>query len=383
MAEKTERYRKACLELAETAVGDLIRKTEPDRKTKAKRMIRKYLLRQPQPPIDAFSWPKGLLAEGLWEAWLCLDEAFCLEAVQKYVDLWIAEGQKIYYVDNAINGDVLYKLHRQVPSERYEQAMEKLADWLTETCPKEEDGSLTYRAHNPGLVFADTLGMVCPFLISYGRQKNRKQWIRLGEKQLEAFLAGGMDAATGLPYHGYDRKCRRAGGNKLGIVGWGRAVGWMMMGMADSLAGEKPEEKAAESPKEKAAENPTEKAAKKPDLELAWERLAEKVVSCQRADGYFGWQLSALEGPADTSATAMIACALEQGIQCGKLPQRYETQVEKAAGALLRSVRDGRVYDCSGECLGFAQYPQVYGAYPWALGPALRLFAMLGKQRKE
>ena len=41
--------------------------------------------------------------------------------------------------------------------------------------------------------------------------------------------------------------------------------------------------------------------------------------------------------------------------------------------AVEKAVRDGRVYQCSGECEGLGQYPQRYGAYPWALGTALML----------
>ena len=35
---------------------------------------------------------------------------------------------------------------------------------------------------------------------------------------------------SGLPYHGYDLKTKV----KYGIIGWGRAVGWLLLAMADS-----------------------------------------------------------------------------------------------------------------------------------------------------
>lgn len=41
-----------------------------------------------------------------------------------------------------------------------------------------------------------------------------------------------MDAASGLPYHGFDSDT----GVKYGIIGWGRAVGWLMSGISESLA---------------------------------------------------------------------------------------------------------------------------------------------------
>lgn len=40
-----------------------------------------------------------------------------------------------------------------------------------------------------------------------------------------------MDEKTGLPYHGYDEKT----GMKYGIIGWGRACGWMLLGLSQSI----------------------------------------------------------------------------------------------------------------------------------------------------
>jgi hypothetical protein len=70
----------------------------------------------------------------------------------------------------------------------------------------------------------------------------------------------------------------------------------------------------------------------------------------------------------------MICTALQQGIRLGILRQdKYGQALGDGKSALEKSVKDGRVYRCSGECLDFAQYPQKYGAYPWALGPALEI----------
>ena len=68
----------------------------------------------------------------------------------------------------------------------------------------------------------------------------------------------------------------------------------------------------------------------------------------------------------------MICAALAQGMSLGVLSgEKYEKTLEAGRCALEQSVRNGRVYQCSGECEGFSQYPQRYGAYPWSLGPAL------------
>lgn len=100
--------------------------------------------------------------------------------------------------------------------------------------------------------------------------------------------------------------------------------------------------------------------------------LVDTVLHYQRPDGAFSWQLQALEGPADTSVTGMICAALKEGIELKILVgENYRQAFRRGREALRKSVHDGKVYDCSGECEGFGQYPQRYGAYPWSLGPAL------------
>ena len=53
--------------------------------------------------------------------------------------------------------------------------------------------------------------------------------------------------------------------------------------------------------------------------------------------------------------------------------------IRKIDTAIVKSYREGKIYDCSGECEGFSQYPQRYGAYPWSLGPGLRFLLMTNK----
>ncbi len=92
--------------------------------------------------------------------------------------------------------------------------------------------SFAYRSQHPDWLFADTLGMLCPFACRYGVQKQDKELLNLGIRQLELFFQKGMDEKTGLPYHGYDEK----NGTKYGIIGWGRACGWMLLGLSQSIS---------------------------------------------------------------------------------------------------------------------------------------------------
>ena len=350
--------------LVETACQELMTYGVWDRKSRLKYWIKKYLLKRPATPEDLVFWPTGLLAAGLWQ---CRQEGSDAEAalldlvLQVYYERWIDKGCRILWLDDLLAGETLldlYEDHRcagqkdslitEEDMERYGAAIEKLASYALEH-PTDEIGSFLYRARqNNGFVFVDSIGLACPFLYRYGVAFDRQESMELAVKQIVNFLAYGMDAVTGLPYHGFSI----ADDCKYGIIGWGRAVGWLLRGMSGSMTTQYGRER----------------------LEESYIKAVDAALAFQRRDGYFAWQLQAVEGPADTSATGMICVALRQGIELGILQDtKYERALQEGRVAVEKAAREGRVYQCSGECEGFGQYPQRYGAYPWALGPALML----------
>lgn len=350
--------------LVETACQELMTYGVWDKKSRLKYWIKKYLLRRPEPPEDLVFWPTGLLAAGLWQyrrEGSDADATLLELLLQVYYDRWIDRGCRILWLDDLLAGETLlnlYEDHRETERkdslideaemERYGRALEKLASYAL-AHPADEIGSFLYRARqNNGFVFVDSIGLACPFLYRYGVVFEKQEPMELAVKQIVNFLAYGMDAATGLPYHGYSI----ADDCKYGIIGWGRAVGWLLRGMSGSMITQYGRERLAES----------------------YIKVVDAALGFQRRDGYFAWQLQAVEGPADTSATGMICVALKQGIELGILQDpKYEAALQDGRAAMERAVGNGRVYQCSGECEGFGQYPQRYGSYPWALGPALML----------
>ena len=349
--------------MIEVACEDLVAYGAWDMEKRLKYLVKKYLLRRRAVPQDQVFWPAGLLAAGLWQY---REEegkdASLIDLVLKiYYDKWLEKGCPILWLDDLLAGETLlhlYEVYRGRAEDdaavnahdigRYRQALDKLAEYGM-AHPTDETGSFPYRAYQENdHVFVDSICLASPFLYQYGVVFNRKETMELAVKQIVNFLAYGMDVATGLPYHGY---CM-AEDRKYGIIGWGRAVGWLLRGMGSCMT--------------------TQYGAER--LSDAYRKLVDAVIVFQRKDGYFSWQLQAVEGPADTSSTGMICAALRQGMELGILQgERYEQALQAGRTAVEKSVRDGRVYDCSGECEGFGQYPQRYGAYPWSLGPALML----------
>lgn len=309
-------------------------------------------------PIDKINWPNALLAKGLVDYYMqnknSEEARTILNCLKKYYDRWIKGGCKMYYLDDAFSGMALIDLHQLTGEEKYKKAAEVMVDYLVH---HETDGagSFPYRPKQKnGYVFADGIGMVCPFLCKYGSTYGDINTLNLAVTQIQNFIEFGMDVKTGLPYHGYQYES----GVKYGIIGWGRAAGWLMIGMAESLAYME-ETRPSYEP-----------------IKQAYRRLVDKVEAYQLEGGLYSWQLGAKEGPVDTSATAMILYAIARSLDTKILIGIHKSRMIRGREALWNSVKEGKIYGCLAECQGFSMYPQIYDAYPWSLGPALSLFAM-------
>ncbi len=345
------------LEMVKEAEKELLNYPERSLVYYLKRTI-KIIMGNKQPPLDKINWPNGLLAKSLIDYYMqnknSEEAAIITKCLRKYYDRWIKRGCKIYYLDDIYSGMALIDLHRITGEEKYKKAAETMAQYLFHH-EMDSAGSFPYRPEQKnGYIFADGIGMVCPFLCKYGSTYGDMNAINLAIVQIQNFIERGMDGKTGLPYHGYQLES----GIKYGIIGWGRAVGWLMIGMAESLA---------------YMEDIT------PGYDMikqSYRRMVDKVEAYQLENGLYSWQLVAKEGPVDTSATAMILYAIARSLETKALIGIHKSRMERGRDALWNMVKEGKLYDCLAECHGFSMYPQVYDAYPWSLGPALSLFAM-------
>lgn len=350
--------------LAENACEELLSYGIWNGKERLKRGVKKYILHRQIAPQDLIFWPTGLLAAGLWKyRGKAAQTGRTDAALAAYYGRWIGKGMPITCLDDLLAGETLLAAYQEknlpeewqergLTMERIRKALDMLADYAMQY-PTDETGSFPYRYRPQSLqkedIFVDTIGLACPYLYQYGEMSGRQEYQEIAVRQIANYLAYGMDEEHNLPYHGYELKK----GCKYGIIGWGRAVGWLLRGMCGCMQTAYGKEKIGEF----------------------YRPIVDSVLGYQRNDGYFGWQLEAKDGPKDTSATAMIGVALQEGIRLGVLPQEsYIDALLLCTEALAKSEKDGKIYDCSGECEGFAQYPQRYDAYPWALGPALELF---------
>lgn len=370
-------------EIADQAASQLRNLGSGGGMEKLKNQARKILGRSTSAGTgDPLFWPAGLLLLGL-----CEMERY--DECEEYLKPFLQNVLTPSYVDDALTGYVMLQLYKKTGNVMYLQGADKIVSFLLKA-PRDEDGSLIYNPRNGSTsVFADGIGMSCLLLIEYGSAINyptqmeqkllrkavsrqnaevpkalrrRREALQLAARQIRSYAANGMDPASGLPYHGYNRKknvCE-------GIIGWGRAVGWLLMGSVPDPA-------------------PVYRldAGLKPIYESFYQTICRALPQYCREDGLFSWQLQADRSYADVSATGMIYWALLKGAAGRDETRRRRILegAEKAAEGMRPEIRGGIVSGALAECLDFAMYRQEYGVYPWGQGAALAMLKAIYDMR--
>ena len=348
--------------------------------------VAKKALKRATTNRDPMFWPAGLLLLGLSETAYTpsariaslIDADTRKEAaafVSSYLDKWLKDGEIVSYVDDSLAGLSLISLYEHTGEKRYHHGAIKIANFLAQ-CPKNKEESIIY---NPSagndLIYADGAGQTAMYLSRYGYYFDRKNAVALAAKQLLNFHEKGFDERSGLPYHAFSLEK----GKKLGIIGWGRAVGWLMMGYSELLAGL---EKESADGKGTANESLLKNTADR--IMAQYYSLIKTVLSYQRPDGGFSWLLTATEGEADTSATAMIAYSMSAWIRSGAfhshaegLSEEVKKAVHDAAEFLLANTENGSVMQSLSSCEDIAVHRQIYDHFPWGQGSTLALLSII------
>nr|MCR5503117.1 glycoside hydrolase family 88 protein [Lachnospiraceae bacterium] len=227
---------------------------------------------------DRMAFPNALLAKALMEFYqknVNTEEGReVFELLKRYYDRWIFSGCKIRSIEDAYAGMALIDLHKITGSEKYKTAADKLAAYLMSRETDDTGSILTYPKKGEGYVYADTIGLICPFLAKYGKTYEDMNTLNLAVTQIQNYMSFGMDNKLILPYHGYEYES----GLKYGITGWGLAVGRLMMGMSETLYYMTPDRLGYE------------------DTRQAYRRIVDKVEAYQLQGGLYSWQLLAKDG---------------------------------------------------------------------------------------
>lgn len=212
------------------------------------------------------------------------------------------------------------------------------------------DGSIAY-GFGRSEVLVDTLAFLCPFLARAGRWSGEAKFSDLAIRQIRFFLENAVDQQTGWVQHGLDRVT----GQAFGMIGWGRGVGWLLLGTADTLL-------------ELDSASPAFVWLERGILELL-----EKLKATQRADGHWPWNLVDSDSPPDSSLAALTAYSVARLIgQHPTIFRSYSGMCELALHALNQATdQNGRIDRTSGEVGDAGTYNLTFGNYLWSQGPAV------------
>ncbi|TPW21171.1 MAG: unsaturated glucuronyl hydrolase [Elusimicrobia bacterium] len=329
--------------------------------SKAREALAAVLGRRPGRERYAFFWTTAILAWGLARSHHAFGEAADREALEAFFASRLAGGSlrgRLRTLDDAMHGDPLLHLRGAVGDGRYDPALHETAEFLLKTLPRTPLGALPYRQNQNDLLFVDAVGMIAPFLARYGMEFSQPEATSAAVRQMAGFLRTGLDPATGLPYHAY----RESDGERLGLSGWGRGTGWLLVGLTDSL-----EHIPAGHPD-------------RPELVAGLQKVLSAAARRQGVTGAFAWRLSEPDARHDSSATAMIGYALARAAALGLwLPESGERARRCLAALRAETAEDGIVSGGSGECGGLGSYSREFGAYPWVQGPTLALAAAVAE----
>lgn len=216
---------------------------------------------------------------------------------------------------------------------------------------KGEDGTAAYKNHKKDFRFVDTIGFICPFLVTYGLKFNIPEAVDLGINQILEYQKYGMMPHENIPCHTYHVETKIP----TGLFGWGRGLGWWVIGLADSWQA-----------------LPENHPAKK-HLEKLMMKTARSVVKFQEASGAFHWLLFDPASRLDSSTVATLAWFYSVGEAIPEIADECHVGKEKALN-YLQSVtrRNGAVDFSQGDTKGIGVYSQNFDLLPFTQGFVLR-----------
>lgn len=214
-----------------------------------------------------------------------------------------------------------------------------------------EDGTVMYRKSMPNYRYVDTIGFICPFLVSYGINNKKEECIELAINQIEKYVEYGMLDQSFLPSHAYDCITKLP----LGLYGWGRGLGWFAIGLIDSW------------------NELVETHEYKYKLEKIIKRFAVDTIQFQQKEGNWNWTVTRNESRADSSATATLGWFY---LNAAKIDDISDICIEKAVSAMkyLQKVtrRNGEVDFSQGDTKDIGVYSNSFDIFPFTQGFCIR-----------
>lgn len=298
------------------------------------------------------SWQEASLLLGLGEYLQNNKDKNINKEVENYLNKKIDnQGNWINppkHVDGAILAYALLKLDL-IDKNKYKNALDYIWNMIKDHIGK--DGTVQYRKFMSNYRYVDTIGFICPFLISYGITYNKPECIDLAVKQIEEYEKYGMLENKMIPCHAYSLDNK----DPLGLYGWGRGIGWYAIGLIDSYC-----------------ELPNDSKYKK-QLEESVIKFAKTVIKYQQESGSWNWTVTRKESRADSSATATLCWFLLNASDIDSISKECKDAYEKGIKYLMSVTRRNGVVDFSqGDTKDIGVYSILFDKLPFTQGFCIR-----------
>lgn len=236
-----------------------------------------------------------------------------------------------------------------ISPEKYKPAFDATYKIITDLVG--EDGTVAYKKHNTTFRFVDTIGFICPFLVTYGIMFQNEKAIDLGIKQITEFNQYGMFSNQFIPCHTYNVNTKLP----IGLFGWGRGLGWYAIGLIDAWTA-----------------LPENHSGKK-ILEESVIQFAKMAVSFQNKNGSWSWLIANPNAMKDSSTAATLSWFLSKASSIKEIEEMCLGATEKALH-YIKSVtrRTGAIDFSQGDTKGIGIHSQEFDILPFTQGFVLR-----------
>ncbi|MBN2548060.1 MAG: glycoside hydrolase family 88 protein [Anaerolineales bacterium] len=315
----------------------------------SERMANAAAARYPQAE-SKWCYEAGVLLKGVEQVWLKSGKACYWEYLKNNMDQFILPDGSIrtyrldeYNIDQINQGKLLFTLFEQTGEERYRLAAELLRKQL-QTHPRTREGGFWHKQIYPHQLWLDGVYMSAPFLVEFARRFDEPQAYADAVQEILLVEEHTRDERSGLLYHGWDERRQQSWADpETGRSAnfWGRAIGWYMMALVDSLEFLPPE------------------YPRRDEIHAVLQRLAPAVIKVQdQASGVWFQVLDQGARPGnylEASASCMFAYALAKGVRLGYLPIELLKAAQRAYDGILNAfikVDDHGLVSLTGICFG-------------------------------
>lgn len=297
-------------------------------------------------------WQEAALVLGLNESYKKNKNSNIKDAVASYINTKIDNSGNWKQVPKEIDGVILayamltidwlnHKRNKPVYDSMYKLIQELVG----------EDGTTQYRKTMKNYRYVDTIGFICPFLISYGIKFEKEEAVQLGIKQITEFNKYGMFEDQFIPCHTYKISDKMP----VGLFGWGRGLGWYAIGLIDAW--------------NELPENHKDKNI----LTQSVTTFAKMAMQFQNENGSWNWIVTSKESRADSSTTSTLAWFLANASSIEQIKEECGLAKEKALHYLMKVTRRNGAIDFSqGDTKAIGVHSQEFDILPFTQGFALR-----------